>query len=92
MMERAGTKETNLAIAWIKDAIHLLESNYKNTTATWKTDITKATSSVNNKYPMPANMINLSSISIYDTTDKKYKKIRRMSVDDTVTEDTSPND
>ena len=27
MMERAGTKETNLAIAWIKDAIHLIQSN-----------------------------------------------------------------
>ena len=27
LMERAGTKETTLATAWIKDAIHLIQSS-----------------------------------------------------------------
>ena len=27
LMERSGTKETSLAIAWIKDAIHLIQSS-----------------------------------------------------------------
>jgi len=26
IMERSGVRETNLAIAWIKDAIHLIQS------------------------------------------------------------------
>jgi hypothetical protein len=29
MMERSGTNETTLSIAWVKDAIHLIQSNSK---------------------------------------------------------------
>ena len=29
IMERSGMKNTTLTIAWIKDAIHLLQSNSK---------------------------------------------------------------
>ena len=29
LMERAGMKETTLAIAWAKDAFHLIQSNVK---------------------------------------------------------------
>ena len=27
--ERAGLKETNLSVAWVKDAIHLIQSSSK---------------------------------------------------------------
>ena len=27
IMERAGTKDTSLVLAWLKDAIHLIQSN-----------------------------------------------------------------
>ena len=92
VMERVGMKETTLAIAWIKDAIHLVQSQYDDNVATWKTDINKASTTVDNKYAFPVNLIKMKSISILDTNDDKYKKIRRMSVDATTTEDTKRNE
>ena len=86
LIERAGTNDTTLAIAWIKDAIHLIQSNYEDNVATWKTNISDGT----REYPFPANMIKLSSISIKDTTDSKYKKIKRIVHEPIVTEDTDP--
>ena len=86
IMERAGIKETGLAIAWIKDAIHLIQSNYGDNLATWKTNITDGT----REYPLPANIIKLESVSILDTNDDKYKKIRRLTSGPVVSEDTSP--
>ena len=86
IMERAGMKETTLAVAWIKDAIHLIQSNYGNDIASWKTNITDGT----REYPFPANMIRLKSISVKDTNDAKYKKIKRLINDPAVREDTDP--
>jgi len=43
LIERAGTNDTTLAIAWIKDAIHLIQSNYDDNVATWKTNISDGT-------------------------------------------------
>ena len=87
MMERTGIRETGLAIAWIKDAIHQIQSQHDESVATWKTNITDGT----REYPFPANMIKLKSISVLDTNDdNKYKKIRRMSKDYVVREDTNP--
>ena len=43
IMERSGMTETSLSIAWIKDAIHLIQSQYGDNIATWKTDITDGT-------------------------------------------------
>ena len=87
MMERPGITDTGLAIAWIKDAIHLIQSQYDENVATWKTNITDGT----REYPFPANIIKLKSISVLDTNDdNKYKKIRRMSKDYVVREDTNP--
>ncbi len=85
-MERAGSDNTTLTVAWIKDAIHLIQSNYDDNVATWKTNITDGT----REYPFPANMVRLKSISVKDTNDKKYKKIRRLIHDPTVREDTDP--
>tara|TARA_Y100000034_G_scaffold111455_1_gene144558 strand:- start:247 stop:525 length:279 start_codon:yes stop_codon:yes gene_type:complete len=86
IMERAGMKETTLAIAWIKDAMHLIESQYDNSLATWKTDIVDGT----REYPFPANIIKLRSISVKDTNDSKYKRIRRLAHNPIVSEDTDP--
>ena len=86
IMERAGSDNTTLTVAWIKDAIHLIQSNYDDNVATWKTNITDGT----RDYPFPANMVRLKSISVKDTNDKKYKKIRRLIHDPTVREDTVP--
>jgi hypothetical protein len=86
IMERAGIKETGLAIAWIKDAIHLIDSQYGEHIANWKTDISDGT----REYPFPANMIKLESISVKDTNDDKWKKIRRLTSGSVVSEDNSP--
>ena len=86
IMERTDTEDTTLTVAWIKDAIHLIQSNTDEIVATWKTNITDGT----REYPLPANLIRVKSISVKDTNDKKYKKIRRLVHDPTVREDTDP--
>jgi len=86
MLDRSGMDEPTLAIAWIKDAIHLIQSQYDDNVATWKTNITDGT----REYPFPANMIKIKSVSVLDTNDSKYKKIRRIVHEPVVTEDTDP--
>ena len=86
IIERAGMNEPSLAIAWIKDAIHLIQSNYGENLATWKTNITDGT----REYPLPANIIKLRSISVKDTNDSKYKRIRRLAQNPVISEDTDP--
>ena len=86
IMERTGLEDTTLAIAWIKDAIHLIQSNSDDQVATWKTDIIDLT----REYPFPANLIRLQSVSVLDTTDQKYKRIKRLVQNPTVSEDTDP--
>ena len=91
MMERAGTSETSLSIAWIKDAIHLIQSNSKERLKVSKYDVINAVDSDDNRYLLPADMIALDSVSIKDTSDSKYKKIRRLtSQPGYMVEDTSP--
>ena len=90
IMERSGLDKETLAIAYIKDALHLVNSSYDEDIATWKTTITQSSASVNNIYPFPANMIKLNSISVKDTNDDKYKRIRRLVEDPVVIEDVSP--
>ena len=86
IMERAGTKDTTLVIAWIKDAINLIQSNQNDNVTTWKENIVDGT----REYAFPANLIKLRNISILDTGDNKYKKIKRLLNDPTITEDTDP--
>ena len=45
IMERAGMTEPNLAIAWIKDAIHLIQSSSKQKVKSRKQDIIKSVDS-----------------------------------------------
>lgn len=84
IMERAGIRETSLAVAWMKDAFHLIQSNVKEHTKVEKSNIIDGI----RKYPLPADMIALINISVKDTSDDKYKKIRRLIHEPTVTEDT----
>ena len=85
-MERCGIRETALTVAWIKDAILLMQSNSNENLTNWKVDIVDGTV----EYELPANMIQLKSVSVLDTSDSKYKKIKRMVHEPIVTEDTDP--
>jgi len=86
MMERAGTKESSLAIAWIKDAIHLIQSNATERTKVVKYNVIDG----ERDYLLPQDLVAIKSISIKDTNDKKYKKIRRIVQDLIIKEDTEP--
>ena len=74
VMERTGTTDTKLVTAWIKDAIHLIESTYNENIGTWKTDIVDGSSTGTglNKYPLPANLIKIMSISVKDTSSNSF--------------------
>ena len=90
-MERVGTDQETLAIAWIKDAIHLIQSNSKEKVKVRKQDIIKSVDSDDNVYQFPADMIALEHVSIKDTSDGRYKKIKRIiSPPHYLLEDTSP--
>ena len=87
VMERANSRDTNLVIAYIKDAILEIQSNNELDTAVDKQNIVEDT----RDYSLPAGMIALKSVSILDTEDdNKYKAIKRLQHDPLVTEDTNP--
>ena len=91
MMERSGMDNTTLTIAWIKDAIHLIQSNSKEKVKVRKQDIIKSVDSDDNVYEFPADMIALEHVSIKDTSDSKYKRIKRLiAPPHYLLEDTSP--
>tara|TARA_R110002020_G_scaffold30490_3_gene96044 strand:+ start:5202 stop:5492 length:291 start_codon:yes stop_codon:yes gene_type:complete len=78
LMERLDIKEETLAIAWIKDAIHLIQSNTKEKIEISKQDIIKAVDSDDNVYILPNDLIAIENISVKDTSDDKYKRIKRL--------------
>ena len=91
IMERLGTKEETLVISWIKDAIHLIQSNTKEKVESTKRDLIKSVNSADNVYILPADLVSLENISVKDTSDSKYKKIRRLTTQPHyLTEDVSP--
>ena len=91
LMERTGMKEETLAIAYVKDAIHLIQSNTKEKLDVNKQDIIDAHDSNDNVYILPRDLIAIESVSILDTSDNKYKKIKRLtSQPHYIVEDTSP--
>ena len=87
IMERTGVKETNLVIAWLKDAFHQINSTQPEHVKVHKQNIIDG----EREYPLPSDAITIKSVSVYDTTDSKYKKIRRLSPSTTLTEDTDPS-
>tara|TARA_R100001244_G_scaffold118338_1_gene88062 strand:+ start:1116 stop:1406 length:291 start_codon:yes stop_codon:yes gene_type:complete len=91
VMERLNIKEETLAIAWIKDAIHLIQSNTKEKVESTKRDLIKSVNSTDNVYILPPDLVSLVNISILDTSASKYKKIKRMtSQPHYLAEDASP--
>ena len=87
IMERVGARDTSLVIAFIKDAIHLIQSSNEINTKVTKSNIVKNT----RDYNLPVGLIAIKSISVLDTEDdNKYKAIRRLQSDPLVTEDTNP--
>ena len=86
IMERTGLKETGLAKAWIKDAVQIIRSSYPENVKIDKQNIIDG----EREYILPADMISLLSISVKDTSDNKYKRIRRVSNDVILKEDTDP--
>tara|TARA_R110000824_G_scaffold368852_1_gene558260 strand:+ start:1144 stop:1434 length:291 start_codon:yes stop_codon:yes gene_type:complete len=91
IMERLNIKEETLTIAWVKDAIHLMQSNTKEKVESTKRDLIKSVNSTDNVYILPSDLVSLESISILDTSDSRYKKIRRLTTQPHyLLEDTSP--
>ena len=87
LMERAGMEQSGLALAWLKDAFHLLQSNSKEDLKVVKYNIIDG----ERDYLLPQDMVNIKHISVKDTSDSKYKKIRRLtSQPGYMVEDTSP--
>ena len=87
IMERANTRDTNLVLAFVKDAIMAMQSSTDLTLKIEKQDITKNV----RDYNLPKDLISLASISVLDTEDdNKYKGIRKLYSSPNVTEDTSP--
>ena len=87
IMERANSRDTNLVVAFIKDAVMRIQSNSEENLKVNKQNITKNT----RDYNLPTDLVALKSISILDTEDDdKYKRISRLSHEPNVTEDTSP--
>lgn len=78
VMERTGMKETSLAIAFIKDALNLIQSNSKDilSTSTW--NIIKSTTSTDNKFILPNSVVSIENVSVKDTSADRYKKIKRL--------------
>ena len=86
IMERSGITQTNMTIAFIKDAINLLQSQTGENIKDYKRDIIDGIK----EYHFPPDIIAIKSISVLDTSDNKYKKIRRLSNSPLVSEDTDP--
>ncbi len=83
-MERANTRETKLATAFIKDAITQIQSTHEIVLKNNKQNIVKD----QRDYNLPTDVISLDSISVLDTEDgNKYKRIRRLMDDPLVSED-----
>jgi len=86
MMERTGVSSTGLALAWIKDAINTIKSSHGEELKVNKQNIIDG----EREYVLPFDMVAVKSVSVKDTSDSKYKKIKRLVFDPTVTEDTDP--
>ena len=86
VMERANSRDTNLVIAWIKDAVHAIESTQVENIKTSIQNITKN----DRTYVLPPELISILNISVLDTDDDQYKRIRRLIDDPVIIEDNSP--
>lgn len=87
LMEMAGTRDTALAIEWIKNCVNLIQSSYPEKVKIYK----QAVIEDEREYELPNDMISLISVSVLDTADDdKYKLIRKLASDPITSEDTNP--
>ena len=86
MMERAGIRDTNLAIAYMRDAFHQMQSTTDVEIATETTNIVDGTRS----YPLPITMVSLLSVSVLNTNLDIYERIPRIVGDPIMQSDESP--
>ena len=86
IMERAGTKDTSLVLAWLKDAVHLIQSSSTDKLKVVKYNIIDG----EREYLLPQDLIAVKSVAVKDTNDKKYKRIKRLVHDPVIREDTDP--
>ena len=86
IMERANSRDTKLVTAFVKDAIMKIQSSTDMETKVDKQAITKNI----RDYDLPVDMIAITTISVLDTDDNKYKQIRRLAQEPLITEDKNP--
>ena len=86
LMERSGADNTNLTVAWIKDAVNMIQSNTKHDLKNELINIVENTKS----YEVAADLMAIDNVSILDTQADQYKMIRRLAFPPTVTVDNSP--
>ena len=86
MMERSGVNKTGLALAWIKDAVHMIQSNSKENLKVDKQNIIDG----QREYIIPWDYVAIKSVSVKDTSDSKYKRIKRLAIPPVMSEDTDP--
>ncbi len=87
IMERANTRDTKLVIAYVKDAINLIQSSHEIDTKVNKQNIVADT----RDYDLPSDLVAIKHVSVLDTEDdNKYKIIRRLQNEPVVSEDTNP--
>jgi hypothetical protein len=86
IMERTNVPRVGIAKAWVKDAINIIKSGSFEELKEDKQNIIDG----EREYILPYDMIALKSISVKDTNDKKYKRIRRLSSETVIREDTDP--
>jgi len=87
IMERANTRDTKLVTAWIRDAFTKIQSDTEDNPTSSKQNITENI----RDYDLPVGMVSLINVAVLDTEDdNKYKKIRRLSDEPIISEDTNP--
>ena len=86
IMERAGTDNTTMTVAWLKDAVHLIQSSSTDKLKVVKYNIIDG----EREYLLPQDLIAVKSVAVKDTNDKKYKRIKRLVHDPVIREDTDP--
>tara|TARA_R100000781_G_C4024698_1_gene108404 strand:+ start:247 stop:537 length:291 start_codon:yes stop_codon:yes gene_type:complete len=91
VMERTGIDNASLAIAWIKDAFQLIQSNSNNSSEVSYMSVRESSTKDDNIYIMPGNILQINNVSVKDTSDGRYKKIKRLITRPSyLMEDTSP--
>lgn len=80
-------RNTTLAIAWVKDAISLMQSSFDENLKTEKQNIISGI----RDYKLPADFVSIKTVSVLDTSDDdKYKSIARIAGELVIQEDTNP--